>query len=61
MFSHHFYRQSDPQRCRVTDILREVQDNVTNLIHQHDYDRQLSKHLERQGPPWDDCVLEAEA
>lgn len=42
------------------DIVREAQEYVTNLIHQHHYDRQLCKHLERQRPPWDDGVLEAE-
>jgi len=35
-------------------------DRVTHLIHQHHDDGQLGEHLERQGAPRDDGVLEAE-
>lgn len=42
------------------DIPKKVYEHVTNLIHKHNYDRQLSEHLQRQGPPWDDCVLKTE-
>ena len=42
------------------DIPKKVYEHVTNLIHQHNNDRQLCQHLQRQGPPWDDCVLKTE-
>lgn len=42
-------------------LLNLVQNHVTHLIHQHNYDRQFCKHLKGQGPSWYDCVLQLEA
>ncbi len=57
-----FFTVNEPhyQRDCVMDAFREVPAYVTNLIHQHHYDGQLCKHLERQRPPGDDGVLGAE-
>lgn len=44
--------EGDKLRHHVMDV------QFIQLVHEHHYDRQLSQHLQGQGPPWDDGMLE---
>lgn len=57
IYSSVFYSVCKCCMYAVHYVLSQLQEHRIYLIHQHNYDGQLCKHLQRQRSLWYDCVL----